>query len=209
MKKNCKTARLTLFRPSQMRTMIHVVPVKDVYHVNLTFPIEDLQVHYASRPEGYLAQLIGHKGPRGLFSQLRAQGLASHVVAGRKNLARGLAFFVVTVQMTEVGERKVDEVVKSVFQYINLLRGRVIMDRVTIKVKPGLISRASPSEVVFRRDPISQRAAVRAEGRGEAAELREQHRQLDAHVPAVGRPLRRVRLRRVETRYVAAKLFVN
>ena len=30
------------FKPKQMRTKIFVVPVKEVCHVNLTFPLEDI-----------------------------------------------------------------------------------------------------------------------------------------------------------------------
>ena len=121
------------FRSSQMRILIHVVPVKDVYHANLTFPMEDFGAHFAAGPCGYVAQLLGHKGPRGLFAQLRAQGLAHHLVAGRKTLARGFSFFVVTVQMTEEGERRVEEVIKSVFQYIQLLKGECLRDTTTWK----------------------------------------------------------------------------
>ena len=34
------------FRPKQMRTKIFVVPVKEVCHVNLTFPMEDISSWY-------------------------------------------------------------------------------------------------------------------------------------------------------------------
>lgn len=111
------------FKPSQMKTKIYIVPVKDVYHVNLTFPLQDLHPHYRSSPEGFCAQLIGYKGPNGLFSYLRKIGYAHHLVAGWKNLARGFSFFIITIQMTEIGERYVDDIVKFVFQYLNLLRG--------------------------------------------------------------------------------------
>ena len=49
-------------RPKQMRTRISVVPVKEICHVNMTFPMEDLSAHYAAAPAGQVAQLIGHKG---------------------------------------------------------------------------------------------------------------------------------------------------
>ena len=47
------------FKPSQMRQKIYVVPVKDIYHVNLTFPMEDLLDYYSAAPHAYLAQIIG------------------------------------------------------------------------------------------------------------------------------------------------------
>ena len=55
--------------------------------------------------------------------QCRKLGWAHHLVCGWRSLARGLAFFMVTVQLTEAGERHSDQVVKQVFQYIQMLRG--------------------------------------------------------------------------------------
>ena len=106
-----------------MRCKIYVVPVKDIYHVNLSFPLEDLGAFYASGPQGYLAQLLGHKCEGGLYARLKGRGLAHNFVAGWKNFARGFSFFVLTAQLTEMGERHVDEVVKMVFQYIKLIKG--------------------------------------------------------------------------------------
>ncbi len=59
------------FRSSHLRTRVFVVPVKDVYHVNLTFQLEDLRHEHRAGAEGYVAQLVGHKGPGGLFANLR------------------------------------------------------------------------------------------------------------------------------------------
>ena len=42
----------TIFRPKQMRTKTFIVPVKDVCHVNLTFPMEDISAYYAAAPAG-------------------------------------------------------------------------------------------------------------------------------------------------------------
>ena len=94
-----------VFKNQQMRTKLFVVPVKDIYHVNLTFPMEDMCQYYASAPAGFVAQLIGHKGPGGLYSYLRRHGLAHHLVASCKTLARGFSFFVINVQLTDRGER--------------------------------------------------------------------------------------------------------
>jgi insulysin len=63
-----------------MKTKIFIVPAKDVRHVNLTFPIEDLTNFYSASPDGFVAQLVGHKGPGSLFAHLRKKGLAHHLV---------------------------------------------------------------------------------------------------------------------------------
>ncbi len=46
-----------------MKVKIFVVPVKEVRHLNLTFPCEDMSNYYSAAPDGFVAQLVGHKGP--------------------------------------------------------------------------------------------------------------------------------------------------
>ena len=68
------------FRPKQMRTKIFLVPVKEVCHVNLTFPMEDMSSFWAEAPAAQVAQLIGHKGEGGLYALLRRKGWAHQLV---------------------------------------------------------------------------------------------------------------------------------
>ncbi len=110
------------FLPKQMRTKTFVVPVKDVCHVNLTFPVEDMSCHYAAAPGGQVAQLIGHKGEGGLYAHLRAKSWAHQIVASYKNLGKGFSLFMISIQLTETGEQHIDDVILNVFQFIQLLR---------------------------------------------------------------------------------------
>lgn len=110
------------FKSKQMRTKIFVVPVKEVCHVNLTFPLEDLSCHYASGPAGQVCQLIGHKGQGSLYSYLRSQGWAHQLVACHRTLGKGFSLLMVSIQLTESGEKCTDEVINLVFQYIQLLK---------------------------------------------------------------------------------------
>ncbi len=100
----------------------------------MTFPLEGRHSrrttnasrsrHDAGAAEGYLAQLIGHKGVGGPLALLRRAGFAHHLSASWRTLVvRGFSFFVVAAHLTEAGERRVDEVVRTVFQYIQLVRG--------------------------------------------------------------------------------------
>lgn len=110
------------FKPRQMRTKIYIVPVKEVCHVNLTFPMEDISAFYSAAPAGQVAQLIGHKGQGGLYAYLRGKSWAHQLVASHKTLGKGFSLFMISVQLTDSGEKVVDEVIKHVFQYIKLLR---------------------------------------------------------------------------------------
>ena len=123
-----------------MRTKTFIVPVKDVCHVNLTFPMEDISAYYAAAPAGQVAQLIGHKGDGGLYAFLRQKGWAHQLVASHKTLGKGFSLFMISVQLTDqglnfsnyiidetetnsiAGEKHTDEVIMHVFQFIHLLK---------------------------------------------------------------------------------------
>ena len=58
-----------------------------------------------------------------MLSFLRSKGLAHHVAARYKQFHGGrVSLMLVTIQMTDHGERHVDSIIKNVFQYINMLR---------------------------------------------------------------------------------------
>ena len=77
---------------------------------------------YRSGPAGQVAQLIGHKGKNGLYALLRSKGWAHHLVASHKSFAKGFSLFLISIQLTESGERFIDDVISIVFQFINLLK---------------------------------------------------------------------------------------
>jgi insulysin len=84
--------------------------------------MEDISSYYAAGPAGQVAQLIGHKGQNGLFSYLKAKGWAHQLVASHKTLGKGFSLFMISVQLTDTGEKFVDEVIKHVFQYVQILK---------------------------------------------------------------------------------------
>ena len=47
------------FSPEQCGTITHVVPVKDIRNLHITWGIPDLTEHYKSCPGSYLGHLIG------------------------------------------------------------------------------------------------------------------------------------------------------
>lgn len=110
------------FGPDQCRRLCYVVPVKDIRNLYITFPIPDLHPHYKTSPGHYLGHLIGHEGPGSLLSYLKGQGWVNSLVGGQKSGAKGFAFFVVNVDLTEEGIEHVEDIVSAVFQYLNLLK---------------------------------------------------------------------------------------
>ncbi|XP_067656756.1 insulin-degrading enzyme-like [Haliotis asinina] len=110
------------YQADQLQKKICVVPVKDVRSLTVTWPIPDVSKYYHSKPASYLSHLLGHEGPGSLLSQLKLKGWSNSLTAGRKNGARGFAFFYVKVDLTEDGLEHTEDLVTLVYQYIHLLQ---------------------------------------------------------------------------------------
>ncbi|XP_060526171.1 insulin-degrading enzyme [Cylas formicarius] len=122
--KNVKAARWEThpFKDDQLRTVVYVTPVKDLRNLNIVFPCDDYTDFYKSAPTNYLSHLIGHEGPGSILSALKARGWSNQLVGGVRTSSRGFSFFGISVDLTEEGMNHVDDIVKLVFQYINMLK---------------------------------------------------------------------------------------
>lgn len=69
-----------------------------------------------------MGHLIGHEGPGSLLSELKSRGWVNTLVGGYKSGAKGFAFFIVNVDLTEEGIEHVDDIVGFLFQYLNMLK---------------------------------------------------------------------------------------
>lgn len=75
---------------------------------------------HSLQPGHYLSHLISHKGVGSLLSYLKGQGWVNSLVSGQKPGAKGFAFFVVNVDLTEKGIECVEDIVFSIFQVNNI-----------------------------------------------------------------------------------------
>ena len=63
-----------------------------------------------------------HEGPGSLLSELKRRGWCNSLYAGGRREARGFQFFNITLDLSEEGGEKCDEIVTLVYQYLNMLR---------------------------------------------------------------------------------------
>lgn len=110
------------YTPDKLGTLTSVVPVKDMRTLSISFQMEDLDKHYKSSPEHYLSHLIGHESEGSILSELKRLGLCNTLMGGYATAGRGFGFFDISVDLTEQGFEDIDTVIKTVFQYINLLK---------------------------------------------------------------------------------------
>ena len=70
----------------------------------------------------HLSLFIGHEGKGSLLSELKNLGYVNNLVAGLSSGSKGFDFFIVNVDLTEKGLEHIDDIIKLVFQYFNMLR---------------------------------------------------------------------------------------
>ncbi|SCV05946.1 LANO_0H18668g1_1 [Lachancea nothofagi CBS 11611] len=108
--------------------VIHAKPVKDLKKVELTFRSPDSEMHWESKPSHHLSHLIGHEGSGSLLAFLKMKGWANELSAGAHTVSTGNALFSVDVDLTDNGIENYEQVVLSVFQYIELLKQELPQD---------------------------------------------------------------------------------
>lgn len=111
-----------IYLEDQQMTKTYILPIKDTRSLTISFQIPDYDEHFRSGPENYLSHLVGHEGKGSILSELKQRGWCNNLVGGASSSAKGFGFFEITVDLTEEGIDHVDEIIKLIFQYLNLLR---------------------------------------------------------------------------------------
>ncbi|XP_026833292.1 insulin-degrading enzyme isoform X2 [Drosophila erecta] len=101
---------------------VKIVPIKDIRSLTISFTTDDLTQFYKSGPDNYLTHLIGHEGKGSILSELRRLGWCNDLMAGHQNTQNGFGFFDIVVDLTQEGLEHVDDIVRIVFQYLEMLR---------------------------------------------------------------------------------------
>ncbi|KAF2140293.1 uncharacterized protein K452DRAFT_230558 [Aplosporella prunicola CBS 121167] len=110
------------FTENEVLSQVFAKPVFEMRNLDLYFPYRDEEELYESQPGRYLSHLIGHEGPGSIMAYVKAKGWANGLGAGPIPLCPGSAFFTISIRLTEDGLKNYKEVVKTVFQYISMLK---------------------------------------------------------------------------------------
>eukprot|EP00512_Aurantiochytrium_limacinum_P014203 CAMPEP_0171572964 /NCGR_PEP_ID=MMETSP0961-20121227/4470_1 /TAXON_ID=87120 /ORGANISM="Aurantiochytrium limacinum, Strain ATCCMYA-1381" /LENGTH=1056 /DNA_ID=CAMNT_0012127979 /DNA_START=31 /DNA_END=3198 /DNA_ORIENTATION=- len=106
----------------EMGRVLKMVPVKELYTIELswsTHPLRDLYMHAPAR---YVANLIGHEGPGSILALLKTElGWANALSAGQSFDNSDFGIFKISIDCTSRGIEHVNEIVAIVFAYMHLL----------------------------------------------------------------------------------------
>ncbi|XP_060860075.1 insulin-degrading enzyme-like [Metopolophium dirhodum] len=111
-----------IYKKEQLATKTIVVPIKDIRQLIVNFLLKDQQPFYKAMPIDYLNALFGDKGPTSISAILMKKGWSTGVLANNIVEARGIEYYEIYVELTEVGLDHVDDIVKLIFQYVIMLK---------------------------------------------------------------------------------------
>lgn len=111
------------FRSEQLCKKLSVVPVRDgVRSLEMQFPMREIDSLYLYKPTRYLSHLIGHEAQGSILELLKEKGWANELSSGEGRSCSDWSSFSISIELTDIGLEKVDEIVEIVFAYISLVR---------------------------------------------------------------------------------------
>ncbi|PGH09771.1 insulysin [Blastomyces parvus] len=112
------------YTPTDLQKICFAKPVMDTRSLEIFFPYQDEENLFESKPSRYISHLIGHEGPGSILAYIKAKGWAYGLSAGAMHVCPGSAFFTISVRLTEDGINNYHEIIKTIFQYISILKSR-------------------------------------------------------------------------------------
>ena len=110
-----------LYREGLVPARLDIEPIREIRTISLSFAIPPLRPHYRAHPLVLVSHLLGHEGRGSLLSALKARGWAEGLSAGPGIGHPDFATFGITIQATEVGLAHTDDIIASVFAYLDLI----------------------------------------------------------------------------------------
>ncbi|KAG6546103.1 hypothetical protein Mapa_012509 [Marchantia paleacea] len=104
-----------------LQILVKGVPVAEGHELKIMWPVTPSLIHYQEAPWRYVSHLFGHEGEGSLLALLKQLGWADSLCAGEDSCLH-FSFYVVTVELTNAGQKHMDQVVALAFQYLSLLR---------------------------------------------------------------------------------------
>ncbi|KTW32221.1 uncharacterized protein T551_00903 [Pneumocystis jirovecii RU7] len=97
-------------------------PIADMLLIELVFPIDGLSTLYKTGASDYLEYLIEHKASGSIFSLLQTKGWITDIGVSKEYIVSGVEFFRIQLDLTDDGFDNYEDVIVTVFQYIEMIK---------------------------------------------------------------------------------------
>lgn len=112
----------SLITDAERLKQISIIPLKQQKRISVNFALPGIDQFYKRKPLTFISHLLGNESPGSLLSYLKEQGLANNLSAGGGINGFNFKDYSVSIQLTDQGFNAIDEVVKCIFEYIQLIK---------------------------------------------------------------------------------------
>ncbi|XP_040574889.2 nardilysin [Lepeophtheirus salmonis] len=113
------------FKTEEYNKIYKVVPIQNIYELNLNWAFPPLMEKYKVKPLHYLSWIIGHEGKGSLISFLRDKVMALNITAGNSGCGFEMnstySSFLITIELTKAGFEKYESVIEYMYSYLTML----------------------------------------------------------------------------------------
>ena len=122
--KNLATKSLPqeIVREQDKGIFVKVKPIKDSKKLILSFNFPSMSEHYSTKPLSYFAHLLGFEGEGSLMLFLKEKKWVTSLAAGGGVSGSNFREFTVSVNLTGRGLRHHDEIIQTIFEFIELIK---------------------------------------------------------------------------------------
>lgn len=114
-----------LYLDSQLAVLININPIKVARRLIVSFAFPDVHSMYQTKPLEYLSHLLGDEGQGSLLWHMKKQDWVTNLNAGGGINGSNFKDFNVNMQLTEHGIECLDDVLNSLFYFIELIKSGI------------------------------------------------------------------------------------
>ena len=111
-----------VYKKEQLPFQVKIQSLKNIRSLQLIFEIDSVKKYFKEKPTYYIANLLGHEGDGSLFSYIKKKEWILSLSAGLAAEQINSDFFAINIELTSLGETKINEVVKALFDYLALVK---------------------------------------------------------------------------------------
>ena len=112
-----------------------IVPIKDQDYLEIIWFLDNTREYFKSSPLDYFSWLFGHEGENSLLSLLIEEGFALELGSSHYITMDLFTQFQISIQLTTKGLQNYNEVLKFVFNYLQMLKEKGIEKRIFDEIK--------------------------------------------------------------------------
>ena len=111
-----------VYKKEKTPTFVQIQSLKNIRKLNFVFEIDSTKKRYQQKATYYIASILGDEQKGSILSYLKKSGWAVSLSAGVSLEHINTDFFSIDIELTKEGEKNIEQIIRVVFDYIQLIK---------------------------------------------------------------------------------------